>query len=399
MRGRRRILQLAFLLLVVAGVFVLGGNAERWCPFGGIEAAWGYLREGNMLCSLGVSNFYILAAVLLSVLLLRRAFCSYACPIGTVSELVQRGALRCGISPLRVPSGLDRALRLLKYPVLALILFLTWRAAELVFRGFDPCYALISRHGEDITFWTYFTAGALLLASVFVSLPFCRWLCPLAAVFHPFSRWALVRIRRDEDLCSHCEECSDACPMEIPVCELEEVTLARCTSCMSCVEACPTRPDAALDWGPRGRVRSSWSQGLLIALLLATLASGVAASYAWPAPSFVRERGEAPESVASVQLEISELTCRGRGTLLWYYLERDDLFALDGYLRLAAWPGPGLAAVQVSFDAQRTSALAVKQAITEPYFDATGGLWRSPPFEIDGYDPFAALEAPPGTPD
>ena len=75
MTRTRRIVQIVFLLLTVVGVFVMRGNAERWCPFGGVEAIYTYAREGNMLCSLGTYNFFILGGVLLSALLVRRAFC------------------------------------------------------------------------------------------------------------------------------------------------------------------------------------------------------------------------------------------------------------------------------------------------------------------------------------
>ena len=196
MRIIRYLVQAAFLALTVAAVFFLGANAERWCPFGGVEAIYTYLHEGNLVCSLGVSNFYVLAGVLVTALLLRRVFCSHVCPIGTVSEWVKRGAAAFGAGTVRVPPVLDRVLSLLKYAVLGVILYYTWRLGELVFRGYDPCYALISRHGEDITFWAYVIAGSIAAASLFLTVPFCRWLCPLAAVLNPLSRFAPARVRR-----------------------------------------------------------------------------------------------------------------------------------------------------------------------------------------------------------
>jgi polyferredoxin len=178
MKRNRRIVQGAVLAFILLGVFVWGGNCERWCPFGGVEALYTYAAEGNMLCSLGTSNFFILGGVLLATVLLRRAFCGYLCPIGTISEWTNGLARRLHLPTVSVPARVDRVLGLLKYVVLALILVLTYRAGELIFRGFDPCYALLSRHGEDITVWAYVVAGAILVASVFAMLPFCRWLCP-----------------------------------------------------------------------------------------------------------------------------------------------------------------------------------------------------------------------------
>ena len=168
MKNTRRFVQFAFLALTLGGVFLFGANAERWCPFGGVEAIWTYYHEGNMVCSLGTSNFYILGGVLLGTLLLRRAFCGYMCPIGTISEWLGLVGRRLRIRPIRVPAALDRALALLKYVVLAIILYATWRTGELLFRGYDPCYALISRHGEDITYWAYAVAGAIAAASLVI---------------------------------------------------------------------------------------------------------------------------------------------------------------------------------------------------------------------------------------
>jgi len=389
-KATRRVIQAAFLALTVIGVYLVGGHAERWCPFGGVEALYGYLAEGNLICSLGISNLYILLAVLVMTLLLRRAFCGYMCPVGALSEWVQRGAQRLGIRPLSVPRPLDRALSLLKYVVLAVVLYFTWRTGELVLRGYDPCYALISRHGEDITVWAYVVSGAIVAASIMLTVPFCRWLCPLAATLNPFSRFGLARVRRQAEACLDCGHCARECPMAIPVDEVEQVTAARCISCLNCVSVCPrSEPGApALVWGPPGRHPRAWSQAVLLVVLLACIGGAVAASALIALPSFVSARGEPSAHTETVDLKITGLTCRGRATLLLYFLERDDEFALPGYVRVEAWPGPDPAVARVTFDPAVTTAEAVRQAISAPYFDHTGNLWRMPPFALEGYDPF-----------
>lgn len=387
MKITRRIVQFAFLALVLGGVFVWGANAERWCPFGGVEAAYAYLGEGNMLCSLGVSNFYILGGVLLATLLLRRAFCGYVCPIGTLSEWLAAAGRRLKLPALRVEGRLDRALGLLKYAVLALILALTWRAGELIFRGFDPCYALIGRHGADVTPWTYVAAGAVVVASLAVMLPFCRWLCPLAAVLNPISRFGLARVKRDAASCPGCGRCAEACPMAIPVDRLAQVTAARCLSCLNCVEACPQGSSGALCWGPPERLGRRWPQAVLVAVLLACIGGAVAASYAVPLASFVKTNGVAPPArTAVLDLRIENLSCRGRANYLFWFLERDDEYRLPGHLRLEAWPGPGMADARITYDPAQTGEEAIRRAITEPYFDGQGDFWRHSPFAIEGYD-------------
>ncbi|MBM3319013.1 MAG: 4Fe-4S binding protein, partial [Candidatus Eisenbacteria bacterium] len=321
-------------------------------------------------------------ALLAVTLVVRRAFCGFACPIGAISEWLRRGAARLGLPGPRVPERLDRALRLLKYPFLAVILWLTWRAGELIFRGFDPCYALIGRHGEDITLWAYVVSGGIVVGSLFVMMPFCRWLCPLAAVFHPFSRFGYARIRRDAGACVDCGRCARACPTAIPVDREGEVRAARCIACLECLDACPVPEGRALSWGPPGPSRRRWSPAVLIAVLLAGVGAAVAATYALPAASYASERGERPPVTATLALEVGDLTCRGRATLLTYFLERDDFLAIPGYLRLEAWPAPGRGRARIAFDPSAARPEDVRRAITEPFFDAQLGLWQHSPFEL-----------------
>lgn len=394
MKKTRRILQFGFLALTLSGVFLWDANVEQWCPFGGVEAIYTYSLEGNMLCSLGVSNFYVLGGVLLTVLVLRRAFCGYICPIGTISQWIGAIAGRLGLRPRRVSGKTDRVLSLLKYVLLAAILVATWRAGELLFRGYDPCYALLSRHGADITLWAYVVAGAVLVASLWIAMPFCRWFCPLAAVINPLSRFGLTRIKREASGCRDCGRCAAACPMAIPVDRVVQVTAARCLSCMDCIEACPQRATGTLVWGPSARLGHRWPQASLVAILLFCAGAAVAATYWAPLPSFVKSRGTAPDRVAFVRLRVQELTCRGRANLLVGFLDRDDLYRIPGpsprsvgYYRLEAWPSPGTAEIRVSYDPAVADEETIKRAITEPYYDMEADRWWISPLMIEGYNP------------
>jgi ferredoxin len=278
----------------------------------------------------------------------------------------------------------------LKYALLIVLVVITWRAAELRFRSFDPCYALIGRHGEDITWWAYAVAGGILLGSLVLTMPFCRWLCPLAAVLTPFSRLGFTRIKRDAATCSGCGRCTRACPMAIPVHALTEVTAARCLSCMDCVTACATHRAGTIGWGPPKRFGRYWPHGVLIAALFAIVGSAVALVCLFPLPSFIRERGRPPARIAVARLQVKGLTCRGKATAFaGLYLWRDDLYAVPGYLKVEAWPGPGWAEVRITYDPAQADELAIKKAITEAYLDSDQ-TWASP-FDVQGYDPLDAV--------
>lgn len=389
MQATRRTIQAGFLALTLAGVFVFRANAERWCPFGGVEALKTYVVEGNMTCSLAVSNFYALAGLLAVVLVLRRAFCSHICPIGTITEWLGKLAARLGLKPRVVPARVDRVLSLLKYAALALIVWVTWRADELLFRAADPCYALLSRHGEDITFWAYVVSGGILVGALLTPVPFCRWLCPLAAVMNPLSRFGLARVIRDEDACVGCGKCRTACPMQIPVDDRTEVRDARCTTCLSCVSACPTRARGALSWGPPRRWARAWPQPVLAIILLAAVGVVVAAAYALPIASFVKTRGETPAEVETLDLRVQGVKCRGSSNLLYYFLTRDDVFEAPGYLKLETWPGAGFSRVRVTYDPAQSDPAAIREAIVMPVHEEMQNFERDSPFEIEGYAPWA----------
>ena len=126
----------------------------------------------------------------------------------------------------------------------------------------------------------------------------------------------------------------------------------------------------------------------MIAVILLCTSVAVAASYLFPMPSFVKSRGVRPAQVAAVDLEVTDLTCRGRANLFFYFLERDDMYKIPGYFKVEAWPSPDLAAVKITYDPSLVGENAVRQAIVEPYYDATADFWRESPFAIEGCDPF-----------
>ncbi len=105
----------------------------------------------------------------------------------------------------------------------------------------------------------------------------------------------------------------------------------------------------------------------------------------------MKSRGVAPDRVASFELRVRELTCRGRANLLVGLLERDDLYQIPGsvpnspgYYKLEAWPDPITAVVRISYDPACADENSFKQAITEPYYDMAADRWWQSPFVVRG---------------
>jgi len=293
-------------------------------------------------------------------------------------------------APITVPRQWDAALSTLKYVIAIVILALTWKTGELVFQAVDPCYALLSRHGEDITIWAYIISGTIVVASLFISLPFCRWLCPLAAILNIPAAVSLFRIKRNEETCIQCGKCSKNCPMAIPVDQNKSGIVVRCLACTECVGICPQNSSSTTK-----TLQSTFSSGAVVAILLFCLNFSILAYLIFPFASFTKVRGDKPQQIESVTLKIDNLTCRGTATRLWFYLDRDDLYTLPGYLFIEVWTDSTLGTVRVTFDPTQVSHNDICRAITEPYInfadvDTSGQIMFSP-FSVQGYDPITSL--------
>lgn len=251
----RRIFQGFFLaasiwLMVKLLAGVPTRTVEYYCPMGGIVSIWGLIRRQQFICVLNEMNVSIGLALLMSVVLVKKAFCGWVCPLGTLLEGAARLRRKTpGQDRVRVSDSLDSRLVYLKYAVVALVLILTYHASELVFRGYDPFYILFTglRGHGTIPVVSGLILGGVLAAAFIFEMSWCRYLCPLNAVMTPLSKIGLFKVRRDADRCNGCGACDRTCLQRIPVSRLERVTRADCTNCLDCVSECKVA--GAMDLG------------------------------------------------------------------------------------------------------------------------------------------------------
>jgi len=198
-----------------------------------------------------VAGMFMLIAFLSISLLVRKAFCSWLCPVGTISEwLWQTGRTLFGRS-LAPPRWLDLALRSLKYVLLSLFVYLVVAMPVPEIRAFlGGSYGLVAdvkmlnffRHmGQGTAIFLVVLAGL----SLVVKNAWCRYLCPYGALMGLAALLSPARIVRNADACIDCAKCAKACPAGLPVDVLASVRSAECNACMSCVAACPA--EGALD--------------------------------------------------------------------------------------------------------------------------------------------------------
>jgi polyferredoxin len=259
----RRLMQLSFALFIlyVTIVHVLAGEStanitpspEAFCPFGGLETLYKYMTSGGSFVShTHLSNLVVAAAVLITALLFRSAFCGWICPLGFIQDLfhnfsawMQRRFTRVRKTARALSSHgrpiwafLDKYLRIIKYGVLVWAVTGAAIYGVMVFRDYDPWSALI-----NIAEFT-FTPGIIVLAliligSLFVERPWCRYACPLGAVSGLLGKLSPVYLKRDANSCTTCKICSKACPMGLQVHTATTITNLDCVSCLECVGECP----------------------------------------------------------------------------------------------------------------------------------------------------------------
>ena len=258
----RQLVQLAFVVLNAwLGVqfylwvryFERGGKGlyvprpagvEGWLPIAGLMNLKYFVATGDVPAIHPAAMFLLMAFLAISVLM-KKAFCSWLCPVGTLSENLWKLGRKIFRKNVRAPRWLDIPLRGLKYLLLGFFAFFIASMSAQDLGGFmQSPYALVA----DVKMLNFFrdmgvTAAIVLLALVLLSAViqnfWCRYLCPYGALMGLVSLLSPVKIRRDQEACIDCGKCSRACPSHLPVDKLVQIRSVECTACLECVASCP----------------------------------------------------------------------------------------------------------------------------------------------------------------
>lgn len=213
------------------------------CPLGALQ---------NALASTGARMpYYVLGVLMLFGLTLGRTICGFLCPMGLVQEMLHKLP-----TPKVRKSRLTRALSWLKYMLLAVFVVILplWHGVKgLPLPAFckyicpagtlEGAVALLA-HPDNTGMFSMlgglFTSKfvimiVILAACVFAYRAFCRFLCPLGAIYGLFARIAVIGVKVEQPKCVDCGACMAACPMDI-----RHVGDHECIHCTACIGVCPT---------------------------------------------------------------------------------------------------------------------------------------------------------------
>ncbi len=214
------------------------------CPIGALQAVLGS-RQYQMA-------FYVVGFLMMVGALCGRFVCGWLCPFGWIQELLHKIPFPKKIRTFRG----DRLLRGLKYVILAvLVVLLPLFAVDVVGTG-QPTFCkylcpagtleggvplvLLQEGLRNVVGWLYAWKMAILIGVILLSIllyrPFCKYLCPLGAIYALFNRVSLVRYKIDEAACTECGACAKVCPMQVDV--RRNPNGAECIRCGACRTAC-----------------------------------------------------------------------------------------------------------------------------------------------------------------
>lgn len=220
-------------------------GAVAACPLGALQNA--------VAASAKRPAFYAVGLVLLFGLLLGRVICGFACPMGLLQELLYKIP-----SPKLKKNRVTRRLSLLKYGFLAVFVLLVPAyfgvLKDLPLPAFckyvcpagtlegaltlllHPDHADLRSLAGGLFFWKLAVMLAVFAACVFVFRAFCRFLCPLGALYGLLAKIALLGVRVDAGRCTDCGACVRVCPMDI-----RAVGDRECVHCGKCMDVCPEK--------------------------------------------------------------------------------------------------------------------------------------------------------------
>ena len=206
-----------------------------------------YWLQTSILTTIHPSGLFIFCAIAIVSIIVKKSFCSWFCPVGTLSESLWLLGEKILGKNIQLPRWLDYLLRSLKYLIL---LFFIWVISGMNVQALESFINSPYNKMADVKMYLFFAnistfalwaIIALMLLSMVIRNFWCRFICPYGALLGVLSWLSPFKVTRESSSCIDCELCTKACPSNILVHAAGRVWSDECTSCMRCVEACPVK--------------------------------------------------------------------------------------------------------------------------------------------------------------
>ncbi len=220
-------------------------GVDGFLPISSMMSFYLFLKTG-IIHPAHPAGMFIFAAIVLVSLVFGKAFCSWLCPIGFISEMIGDFGEKIMRRKLILPKWLDYTLRSLKYLLLgflfyAVFVMMSIAAVKMFLNSPYNQVADIKMYFffVDISKTALIILAVLFVLSIFIRNFWCRFLCPYGALLGLVSFLSPHKIKRNPVSCIDCGLCAKACPSAIKVDKVITVVSDECSTCMNCVDACP----------------------------------------------------------------------------------------------------------------------------------------------------------------
>lgn len=205
------------------------------------------IYKGNISWESVKYSVWMLLATVPATVLVGKFFCGFFCSFGAVQDLLWLGShrLRALFPGKRNLKKADRIFRFAKYAVLFYFIIFIWSGVTAV-KTAGPWQVF----GQYVSFghWPGLkpllsVGGVLLLfifiGSLFVQRFFCRYFCPMGAIYSLISQTSFLKIDKPREECGKCHLCTSKCTMGMDLTKKDRIAGGECISCQKCVSWCP----------------------------------------------------------------------------------------------------------------------------------------------------------------
>ena len=240
---------------------IYGGNLKKICVPGmncySCPGAKGSCPIGSLQAVIGNSkykiSYYIVGILFFIGALVGRFVCGWLCPFGLIQDLLHKIPFFKKVETFKF----DKHLRKLKYIILLVfVIILPLFLVDILGQG-SPYFCklicpigmlegglplvLLNKSMRSAIGFLYYWKGIILIVTLLLSIiiyrPFCKYICPLGAIYSIFNPISIFRYRLDKDKCINCGKCKKVCQMNID--PVENCNHLECIRCGRCKNACP----------------------------------------------------------------------------------------------------------------------------------------------------------------
>lgn len=215
--------------------------------FGNIKLIVSSLVSGDFVLSQMLPIILTTFFTIIMVVLFGRLFCGFMCAFGFVQDLFYYIGRKFLKIKYKINPDTDRKLKFIKYFILLIIIILIFFPDINIPVSISPwnAFGIICFFPPSLEYAiSMFDSGVILLViimilSMFVERFFCRYLCPLGAIYGIISKFKLLKINKTYEDCGNCKCCTSSCTMGIDISKENNVSSGECIGCMKCISACP----------------------------------------------------------------------------------------------------------------------------------------------------------------